>query len=424
MLGLNLGIGLPIAGVAGGGGVSVPFGSAFVAAGDSITDNGNALSGTLSNLIGRGYWAWAMVLAAGRIAPVYQVDAGVSGNNTTQLLARYATDVTAKSPKVVLLLIGTNDVSASVSAATILANIDSMIAANRAIGAVTIVGRILPRGSVGSPMSGGLIAIWEAVNAGISARAASDILVWDAEPVIGAMDAQHTILAGHTTAEDLLHPNTLCAQKIGAVVAPLIAGLIPSGDGMFLTDNAAGNYLTNGFLAGTGGSNAGGSTGQVATGWAGTASNIGGAALAFSKISRGALGEWQQHAISGTYTGNNRASFCSRTIASVSPAIPTGSRVMIEGEVEVDTLTSVSSVSIACTMNSGAISCEAFAAYAGETAGPAGTWTGVLRSAPLLLGSDVTQLQFFQKVTLLETAGTPACAATVRFGRLGLKVVS
>lgn len=401
----------------------LPFGSTFVAAGDSITDNGSALSGTLANLIGRGYWGWAMVRAAGRIAPVYQVDAGFSGNRADQLLARYTTDVTDKNPKVVLILIGTNDISNGRTSSQILSDIDGMITANRGINAVTVIGHVLPRGSTGSPMTAPQIAVWEAVNAGITARAAADVKVWNAEPVIGNVDSQHTILAGHTTAEDLLHPNTLGAFKIATVVTPILEALIASGDGLFQSDNASGNYLTSGFLTGTGGSNAGGSTGSVATGWAGTAANIGGATLAFSKISRGALGDWQQHDISGTYTGTGRASFCSRTIGSVSPAIPSGSHVMIEGEVEVDTLTSVSSVSIACVMN-GTISCEAFAAYGGETAGPEGTWTGVLRTPPLLLGSDVTSLQFFQKVTLLETAGTPSCAAVVRFGRLGLKVVS
>jgi lysophospholipase L1-like esterase len=403
------------------GAVSLPFGSPFVAAGDTITANGGVLSATLANTLGRGYWVWAAQNTRDRIVPVYQVNAGTGGNQASQLLARYETDVIAKSPKVVLLLIGTNDiVTGGRTAEAILADIDAMVAMNRGIGAVTIQGKVLPRGSAASPMTPSQIAVWEAVNAGLMERAAPDWLIWDAEPVIGAMDEQHTMLPGHTVADDNVNPNTLGAQKIASVVQPLIEGLIASGDGLFQTNDAPGNLVPNGFLHGSGGLKAGGVTGTIPDGWTATDTAAGGALLVGSVIPRGdGFGQWAEMAVSGVYSGNSR--FCTIRRA-FTHALPSGQRVQAEAEFELDEGHSrVASVSIAATL--GSHSMESMAAFSGETAGPAGGFGGVIRTQPLQLSSAVTSITVFCKLTFLNAASPTPVNAAVRFGRVGLKVV-
>jgi lysophospholipase L1-like esterase len=409
----------------GSGGIAIPaaFGASFVAAGDSITENGGTLGSSLATLVGRGYWVWAAQLSDSRILPAHGVNAGITGNTSTQLVARYAADVTSKSPKVVFLLIGTNDITAGTAASVILANIDTMIAANRAIGTITILGRILPRGSVGVPMSAPQIAIWEAANNGITARAAADVKVWDAEPVIGNMDAAHTIKVGRTTAEDKLHPNTLGGYEIGTVVSPILNTVVASGDSLFQTNNAAGNFVPNGFMTGTGGT-LGGATGQVATGWTADISLGGGAALAVSKVARGdGFGEWQQFALSGTFNGNDTKATIYRQ--SVSTVISISQWVQGEMEIQVDLTTAkISSVQLLCVIGSGAYTVASQAPYPAEVAGANADYNGVIRTQPFQLPAGITLSDFYLRVTQVDVATSTAISDIVRVGRVGFKIIS
>ena len=407
---------------AGSGVVSVPFGSLFVAAGDSITDNGAAESSSIANGNGRGYWQWVMQGARGRIMPVYQADAGVTGNQTGDLWARYAADVTSKNPKIVLLLIGTNDVINGRTADYILGYIDLMLAANRAIGAVTVMGRILPRGSVGSPMNGSQITAWEGANAGISARAAPDIKVWDVEAIIGNMDAAHTMKTGYSDSGDFLHPNTRCGYEI-AVNGPLpiINSLIASGDNLFTTNNAAGNLIPNGFMTGTGGVNVG-TTGQLATGWVGDTSQTGGALMAVSKAARGdGYGEWQQFAMSGTYTGSGRAGLI---YAANTFSVLAGQRIRLSADFEIDA-GHLQFAAMGVRAVVGPYSIESLVAFGGETAevNGSGAISGIIRTMPFQLSANQTAFAIYIRPQLLDVGSLTACSVVGRIGRLELKVV-
>ncbi len=57
------------------------------------------------------------------------VNAGVGGNTTAQMLARFSTDVLATNPDHVVISPGINDYAGGVSLATMEANIDSMVTA-------------------------------------------------------------------------------------------------------------------------------------------------------------------------------------------------------------------------------------------------------------------------------------------------------
>lgn len=73
------------------------------------------------------------------------VDAGVSGNETGQMLARFDTDVLAYHPDVVVILGGVNDIKNSVDAepAAIASNIFAMVQKAESAGAKVIVGTVM-----------------------------------------------------------------------------------------------------------------------------------------------------------------------------------------------------------------------------------------------------------------------------------------
>ena len=121
-----------------------------VALGDSIT------LGSESYATGewhRGSWAR---LAAGMSGQRFRLvrNAGIAGNTSAQMLARFDADVTPYTPSVVLVMAGTNDVSMAVSAggatpdatviATYRANLTAIAAKCHAIGATPIFLTIPP----------------------------------------------------------------------------------------------------------------------------------------------------------------------------------------------------------------------------------------------------------------------------------------
>jgi lysophospholipase L1-like esterase len=117
-------------------------GNKFVALGDSISTAADLAAG------GAGYGgAWPHMLCALTMQRLnFGGNAGVSGNNTTQILARVP-DAIALAPAIVTVLGGTNDLTQSVTFATWSANIKSIAAQLRAAGIRVVLCTIPPRGN-------------------------------------------------------------------------------------------------------------------------------------------------------------------------------------------------------------------------------------------------------------------------------------
>ncbi|HET6915320.1 MAG TPA: GDSL-type esterase/lipase family protein, partial [Acidimicrobiales bacterium] len=120
-----------------------------VFAGDSIT--ADSATGTTGHMSSAGAAAIGLYPVGSVGVATGVSDAGVGGNTSTQLLARFDTDVIAKNPKLVHILIGTNDASADTPLATLAANIRAMIAKCEGIGAQVVMGTVPPNGT-GSPV--------------------------------------------------------------------------------------------------------------------------------------------------------------------------------------------------------------------------------------------------------------------------------
>lgn len=80
------------------------------------------------------------------------IDAGISGNETSEMLARFDVDVMAQHPDVVVILGGVNDLKNSgIDPATIASNIFAMVQKAESAGAKVIVGTVLSIGIAYAP---------------------------------------------------------------------------------------------------------------------------------------------------------------------------------------------------------------------------------------------------------------------------------
>lgn len=402
-------------------GIKLPFGATIVAAGDSITAQGFSATSTTSNVLVRGLFGWGLTFARNPFRLIAGSNAGVGGNTSQQLRDRYVTDVTSKAPGVVVLLIGTNDLT-SVNPSVTLANIDWMISANIGINAHTFLMKVLPRGSIASPMIGVQLNAWEAVNAGIVARASAKVTVVDAEPFIGNMDANHTMLPGISTADDFLHPNQLGAYLAGKALSASFLSKASTGSILDTVNNAAGNLVTNGFVTGTAGTIAT-ATGQVATSWIGQGSTAGGATVTYSKVARSdGFGEWQQVEASGTYTGAGKVVRLNRAI-NVTGLLNAGDVVRAFCEIEVDAgATNVIATRIFADFGGTAGSMTTLKEFSAELA-TAEAWSGVLASMPFTLAATPTNLNLDVGMLFKTTGTTDPVSARFRVGRIRVEKV-
>jgi lysophospholipase L1-like esterase len=119
----------------------VRIGNTVVGFGDSITI-GNA--DVLNNSFGDTSWFQQFVVRSkGRVRYLY--NAGISGNTTTQMLARIDSDVIKYSPKICFVLGGTNDVGNSISHTVTKSNLETIVNKLLSSGITPILCTIPPR---------------------------------------------------------------------------------------------------------------------------------------------------------------------------------------------------------------------------------------------------------------------------------------
>lgn len=266
-------------------------GRKIVFAGDSETANGvGGINGTNSAyLTTYGY----MNQFLGRIGSGYNyivgkngatnlpigANVGIGGNTSTQLLARYVTDVISKNPDIVSIEIGTNDIKGGdgTTFATLTGNISKMIAANQAIGAETWLHTVWPRNNVdgggGVDFTANERLIRASVNSWIRAQSTvRGVTVIDHDRRL--CNAAGDMITGYTY--DGLHLNATGAYYVSDGMIESLYGQTPppllgiNADAYNVYDatyNVYGSILTNGVMAGTSGTAGTGVSGNVATGW-------------------------------------------------------------------------------------------------------------------------------------------------------------
>lgn len=219
--------------------------------GDSITLASDLPDGTGGSGPRRGgSWpVWASMLTSQRLR--YVRNAGVFGNTSAQMLARFDTDVTPYKPRVITVMCGTNDTGQSVPLGTISSNIRSIVAKIRAIGARPILITCPPTASVTPSDRSARVA---ALNAWIRKYGASQgIPVIDAyalwvDPATGTYQAAYD-------GGDTVHPSGAAYLALAQLIANKAASLLPEAPPLLAAYNAdAQNLLANGlFLSGSSG---------------------------------------------------------------------------------------------------------------------------------------------------------------------------
>lgn len=119
-------------------------GGRFVALGDSIT---SAATDNINQTLGESWPLYASVISQQRLHMVR--NAGVFGDRTSNMLARFSSDVTPYAPNIVVIMGGTNDYANGVSFSTFRTNITALVAATYAINAIPVLATIPPRDTGG-----------------------------------------------------------------------------------------------------------------------------------------------------------------------------------------------------------------------------------------------------------------------------------
>lgn len=184
--------------------------------GDSITQ-ASWLTG--SNFQASSFPLFAMLASGGQLITV--ANAGVSGDNSSQALARFDADVTPSAPGTVVILLGTNDVGQAVPLATYAANIKAIVAKVRAIGAVPVLGTIPPNNTVGRHMAISTLNAWLRRYAGRQGIPVLNFYSLLVDPATGGIAAAYN--------GDGTHPNVAGYLAMGNLVASTLTPLVPPG---------------------------------------------------------------------------------------------------------------------------------------------------------------------------------------------------
>jgi lysophospholipase L1-like esterase len=199
----------------------------FAWLGDSLTENGVALSGQNTGFSDYGWQIWADAQLGGAMKTV--INAGVIGETTAQILARVST-VIASGCTYCTVLGGRNDINnGSITAATIKANLDAIYNALLTSG-ITVIAATIPPTFTGSGFVTASASQIEAdVNDWIRRRAqsTSGMLLADfAAAIIDPTTSPGIAKSGMLRSTDNLHFAPRGARACGAALAAALSGRV------------------------------------------------------------------------------------------------------------------------------------------------------------------------------------------------------
>jgi lysophospholipase L1-like esterase len=245
----------------------------LAAFGDSITDFSATPGGSVAAFENIGYVTAYHALSRGRMRTDPGKNLGVAGNTTTQMVAR-KTDLAAQAFDVCLFMGGINDIKSEQSTSSIISNIANILDyITLTLGKRVVAVSVLPNDNWQVGWSAGQISTARAkiltVNRFIMSQHGSRM------GRVVAVDAYTNFSNGSDLPKpnatfDNIHPAPYGAMLIGKDIRDRLLPIY--GDGT--SDFTVSNLLSNGVLAGTGGTAGSNFSGQVANGF--TASGAGG----------------------------------------------------------------------------------------------------------------------------------------------------
>jgi lysophospholipase L1-like esterase len=289
--------------------------NSIVLFGDSIT-NYNGGPGTSAPEIydSKGFFVWANTILGNRFRVIS--NRGVAGETTAQMLLRVQSDIIALNPQFVTILAGTNDLTANVPAATIIANLQAMYLACVRAGINVVAIPITPRTGLTGPQE----IVMRTVNAWIVdyARTLPRMTVCNmgsaiADPATNWQPAAGLLL-------DVVHPNSAAAAAMGRLLAAHLDRLAAPFDFLGSGTGSSDNLLTN--------PNFNGSGGTVASGWGATGSPT----ISYVARTDGVRGNWMQVAVAADQGSSVTSN------VNIGAALAIGETVIAGVEFQVDSL--------------------------------------------------------------------------------------
>jgi len=259
----------------------------IVLLGDSITESNGGWPGTTNTSYNsNGFFNWGHVF----LGHPFQVlkNAGVAGEETTQMLARLKTDVLDLKPGWCHVLAGTNDVGHAIPNATAKANLASIYDQLTAAGIKIIAGTLPPRNTYTGTMLNDLhdLNLW-IKNQG---RIRKNFIVVDYYSAVAGPNGgwANNGDVGQVLTTDGTHPGNAGAGRMGMALYNTLKVLLPPTSPPFSSEQDPINILPySRFTQGTVGS------GTPPTGW--NQSGLTGGPIVFSRVARTDIpGNWIQ----------------------------------------------------------------------------------------------------------------------------------
>lgn len=304
-----------------GGSISAlvqPYGQSLIIMGDShATFNGGTSIATPVQALGanwdsKGYFNWANVALRHGFGVVG--NAGIGGQNSTQIAARFNSDVVAHDPDWVVLLAGTNDTSS----VTTIANLTAMYDAARVSGIQVIACTIPPNNSATLSVRQEYLKTNRFIRD--YCRSHRGMFLADIGVAIADPATTWQALSG-TLQTDNIHFAPQGAALAGRIIADAIRPFMPLGNDLLGSSQGdPSNLLANPMMTGTGAT--------APTSWA----NVGTNTISYVPRTDGVTGSWCQQAVTSTNTGGLTSN------ANVGAALAVGDSVYATIEFECDSL--------------------------------------------------------------------------------------
>lgn len=397
----------------------VPSGFDALAIGDSRTIAGHF--GSPERLTSNGYQFWTEFLTRGRVRFPRAFNFGVSGETSTQILARAAT-AAAASPPVAIVLAGVNDATGDPTLANVVAITRMLVQA----GKIVIVVPELPRisGWTASRASQQM-----AVYDGLRSISTKNVYIANPWPYI----VDYALATGAEISgmyyDNIQHPSNTGAYYIGLAIANIINSLFPDPGvlpvwsiGLYdATYNPGGCLTPNPMVSGSGGSLAGSATGTVATSTtvSRTGSDI---TVAASKVTDSAGLVWQQIVLAGTPTTNTQRATITQNVTVANLTVGDNIRAVCEMQVDAGAA-GVHGPSLEINPTGGSTEAvssnyDTWARAVGYA--PAVAHAGVLTTPPLVVLASIAT---FPVQVIARAEQSIACSMTFRIRALGARKI-
>ena len=384
--------------------------------GDSFSARCHQTSGTrLARQMDWGYFTWLNAYCGGAFTCIGNY--GVSGNTTTQMLARIEPALAARAGWV-FVQGGVNDLSTA-TADQIIANLKTICAKFVQTGAMVVLSGITPyTGYAGGYTT--ILAVNKALREYFS-TSPNVIFVDTYAALVNPTDTTGALAAGMS--DDALHPSAKGARAYGQAIANAIAGryslvnyLPSSAADSYAIDSTSKQLLTNPLMSGTGGSVSGtGASGTLANGWnGGTDTGTVTSVFAAGQARTDGIGVDQQITISSAGSG----AIVNMRQTGLASRVAIGDTVYAVGSISLSGCSDLLYVqpSIEVTID-GVTSRVRIFDNASAVWDQSNLSINFRTPEFLLSGTSITALNFFIRIGF-GTSGTGA--ATVKIGRIGL----